>query len=79
MESELEEVFTISVSPLQWLLTRVVGRILEHPWKLLEPREMFLLSNCLHTLVCITDNWDFLEIQPYFSNADSNLVNFPYI
>lgn len=79
METELEEVFTISVSPLQWLLTRVVGRVLEHPWKLLEQREMCLLSNCLHTLVCITANWDFPEIQPYFSNTASNLLNFPYI
>lgn len=30
MESELEEAFTISVSPLQRLLTTVVGRVLEH-------------------------------------------------
>lgn len=67
------------VSPLQWLLTRVVGRVLECLWKLLEQRKMFLLSNCLHTLVCITSKWDFLEIQPYFSSTASNLVNFPYI
>lgn len=68
MESELEEAFAISVSPLQWLLTSC-RRVLEHLWKLLEQREM-----CLHTLVCTTANWDLLEIQPYFSN----LLNFPY-
>lgn len=79
MERGLEEAFTISVSPLQWLLTRVVGRVREHPWKLLEQREMGLLSNSLHTLVCTTANWDFLEIQPYFSNPACNLLNFPSV
>lgn len=49
------------------------------PGTSVEQREMGLLSNSLHTLVCTTANWDFLEIQPYFSNPASNLLNFPYV
>lgn len=55
MESELEEAFTISVSPLQRLLTTVVGRVLEH-LEAAGTEGNVSLESSLHTLVCTTAN-----------------------